>query len=241
MPPLVSRTLVCLMLACAAPPAFAEMYDIDPDHTEVRFTWDHLGISRQGGRFGAVTGKAEFDPDKPEASRVEVIIPVKSITTGVKALDEILTGGKDYFDAAEHPAITFKSTGVTAKSDKTADVTGDLTINGVTRPVVLDVLWSFTGPHPLRAINPVYAGKISSGFSATTQIRRGDWGITRGAPFVSDEIRISIETEMHRLAPPEDATAGAGPAEDGGESAGAVPVAPPEGGDAPEPQIGQDK
>jgi polyisoprenoid-binding protein YceI len=201
MTPAVLRLVLYFFVLVSASGARAETYDIDASHTEVRFTWDHLGLSRQGGRFTSLSGKVDFDPDAPEQSTVEVKIPVRSIATGVKALDEALVGSKDYFDVVLHPDITFKSTSVTLRSDKTADVAGDLTINGVTRSVVLDVVWSFTGPHPLRAINPVYAGKISSGFSATTQIRRGDWGITRGAPFVSDEIRISIEAEMLRLAP----------------------------------------
>ena len=181
-------------------PARADTYALDPQHTEVRFTWDHLGLSRQGGRFTAAEGTVTFDPAKPDASTVDVTIPVKGISTGVKKLDEHLITTKDFFDATAYPAITFKSTLVRMKTDKTGEVEGDLTINGVTKPVVLDVVWNFTGEHPLQSINPVYAGAYSSGFSATTQIRRSDWGITRTIPYVSDELRITIETEMLRTA-----------------------------------------
>lgn len=190
---------VLLALASAgAEPALADTYTVDPQHTEVRFTWDHLGVSRQGGRFADVSGTLTFDPERPAESSVEVSIPVKSISTGVKKLDEHLVATKDFFDVAANPNITFKSTAVAMTGDKTAEVTGDLTINGTTRPVVLDVVWNFTGEHPLQSINPVYAGAFVSGFSATTQIRRSDWGVTRTIPYVSDEIRISIETEMLR-------------------------------------------
>jgi len=81
---------------------------------------------------------------------------------------------------------------------RTANVEGELTFNGVTRPVTLSVVWNFSGEHPLAKINPTYAGVYASGFSARTQILRSDFGITRSIPLVSDEIRISIETELHR-------------------------------------------
>ncbi len=191
---------LALLANCA--PARAETWTLDKDHTEVRFTWDHLGMSRQGGRFRDVSGTVEFDPEKLEAGSVEVSIPLASISTGIAKLDEHLIKTKDFFDAADFPQITFKSTGVKPKSDRTLDVNGDLTINGITRPVTLDVVWTFTGDHPMASINPTFAGLQVSGFSATTQILRSDWGIKRTIPYISDEIRITIETEMHRQAPP---------------------------------------
>lgn len=191
-------TLLAALVTAPGAPARADTYALDPEHTEVRFTWDHLGLSRQGGRFTAAAGTLNFDPTKPEASTIEVKIPVKSLSTGIKKLDEHLITTKDFFDVAANPAITFKSTLVRMKSDKTGEVEGELSINGVSKPVVLDVVWNFSGEHPLQAINPVYAGAYASGFSATTQIRRSDWGITRTIPYVSDELRITIETEMLR-------------------------------------------
>lgn len=178
--------------------ARAEVYDIDPDHTEVRFTWDHLGMSRQGGRFTAVTGTLHFNPTDPSLSRVSVRIPLKSIQTGVKKLDDHLINSREFFDVVAHPEISFTSTQVEPTGARTARVTGDLAMNGITRPVVLDVTWNFSGEHPLAAINPTFAGIYASGFSATTQLRRSDWGLTRTIPWVSDEILISIETELHR-------------------------------------------
>jgi polyisoprenoid-binding protein YceI len=178
--------------------ARADTYILDKQRTEVRFTWDHLGLSRQGGRFTDITGRVELDPDNLQASSVEVSIPVASVSTGVAKLDEHLVKSGEFFDSAAHPKISFTSTSVRMNSDRTGDVTGDLSINGISKPVTLDFVWNFVGPHPLASINPVYAGHYSAGFSATTQIRRSDWGITRTIPYISDEIQITIEVEMHR-------------------------------------------
>lgn len=205
---------VVLLAAFSATPASAESWTIDKDHTEVRFSWDHLGLSRQGGRFREIMGTIEFDPAQPQASRLDIRIPLRGISTGVAKLDEHLLKTKDFFDADAFPDISFKSTVVAVKSDRTFDVTGDLTINGVTHPATLDVIWNFTGDHPLANINPTYAGFYSSGFSATTQIRRSDWGIKRTIPYISDEIRIAIEIEMHRMAPPPAAVTGPADADD---------------------------
>lgn len=187
-----------LLISCLGFEARADQFALDKQHTEVRFSWDHLGLSRQSGKFTDLSGTVSFDPEKPEATWVAVTIPLASMSTGVAPLDAALIKTKDYFDATAHPAITFKSTGVNVTGDKTAELMGDLTINGVTKPVTLAVVWNFLGPHPLGAVNPTFAGKIAAGFSARTQILRSDWGISRLIPLVSDEIRISIEAEMHR-------------------------------------------
>lgn len=185
-------------LATSIASASAETFTLDKQHTEVRFSWDHMGLSRQSGRFTDVTGIVQFDADNPESATVDVSIPVASLMTGVAALDNLLVKTKDYFDTAANPAITFKSTSVRKTGDKTAELIGDLTINGVTKPVTMAVVWNFIGPHPLGTINPTYADKVVAGFSARTQILRSNWGITRTIPLVSDEIRISIEAEMAR-------------------------------------------
>lgn len=196
--PTLSALAAAVTLLALPHTASADVYEIDKDHTEVRFTWDHVGMSRQGGRFRDVSGTLSFDPINPGASTVDVRIKVASISTGVPKLDDQLVRSGEFFDAQAFPLITFKSTSVAPSVDRKAQVTGNLTVNGVTKPVVLDVRWNFTGEHPLAPINPVYKETFSSGFSATTQILRSDFGISRTIPFVSDEIRITIETEMHR-------------------------------------------
>lgn len=179
--------------------AQADTFTLDKQHTEVRFSWDHLGLSRPSGRFTDVTGTVGFDPDKPEASIVDVSIPLAGLMTGVPALDTLLKTTKDYFDLAAFPAATFKSTNVRPTGEKSAELIGDLTINGITKPVTLAVVWNFLGPHPLGAVNPTYQGKTAAGFSARTQILRSEWGLTRTIPLVSDEIRISIEAELQKV------------------------------------------
>ncbi len=181
-----------------ATPVRADSYVLDREHTDVRFSWDHLGMSRQSGIFRDVIGRVEFDPAQPEASSVNVTIKVASIQTGAAALDRHLTQTTDFFDVARHPDITFKSSRVAMTSSRTANIEGDLTINGITKPVTLSAVWNFTGEHPLSNVNPVYKGVFASGFSARTQILRSEWGITRTVPLVSDEIRITIEAEMLR-------------------------------------------
>lgn len=209
--------------------AMADIYQIDKDHTEVRFTWDHVGMSRQGGRFRDVSGTLDFDPVNPGASSVDIRIKVASVSTGVAKLDDQLVRSGEFFDAQSHPNITFKSTSVAPAANRTAQVTGNLTVNGVTKPVVLNVRWNFTGEHPLAPINPVYKETFASGFSATTQLLRSDFGISRTIPFVSDEIRITIETEFHRTkvtTPQAGLTPDAGPAPAGTQTGGLPPAAP---------------
>lgn len=185
----------CLLLT-ATGPSRAATFVLDRDHTEVRASWDHLGLSRQSARFNDVVGRVTFSPDNPEQSTVDVTIKVDSVSTGVAALDKHLTGSTDFFDVQRHPNITFKSRSVTMTSPKTANIEGDLTINGITKPATLSAVWNFLGEHPLANVNPVYKDVEAAGFSARTQILRSEWGITRTIPLVSDEIRITIEVEM---------------------------------------------
>ena len=190
-----------LALACVwgGVPALAAAYVLDKSHTEVRFSWNHLGLSRQSGRFLDVDGKLEFDAAQPAASALDVSIRIASIFTGVKELDAGLKSS-EFLDAGRFPKATFRSTAVRPTGEKTAEVMGDLTLAGKTNPVVLDVKWNFIGEHPLSKINPVYTDQYYTGFSETTQIRRSDWGITRTIPYVSDEIQIVIEAELKRTA-----------------------------------------
>jgi polyisoprenoid-binding protein YceI len=196
--PTFRLAVMAVSALCCAAGARADVYEIDKDHTEVRFTWDHVGMSRQGGRFRDVSGTLNFDPVTPGNSSVDVKIKIASISTGVSKLDEHLIRSGEFFDAQAFPNITFRSTSVAPTAGRTAHVTGNLTINGVTKPVTLNVRWNFSGAHPLGGINPAFKEIYVSGFSATTQILRSDWGLSRTVPFISDELRITIETELHR-------------------------------------------
>lgn len=195
----VSATFVLFagLLAVASVEAHADIWVLDKTAAEVRFRYDHLGLSRQSGTFRDIEGRLEFSPTDPESGRVEAVIRVAGISTGVPEYDELLRTS-DFFDAARFPTITFKSTGVRKTGDKTGEVIGNLTIMGAMHPVTLNVVWNFTGEYPLSAINPTYIGKWVSGFSAKTVIRRSEWGLKRGIPLLSDEIEILIEAEFLR-------------------------------------------
>jgi polyisoprenoid-binding protein YceI len=177
--------------------AAVETYTLAGGHSTIVVSWSHAGLSRHSARVVGVEGTLELDTDIPEAARVDVRIDPSKISSGVGALDRLLRSA-DFFDVAAHPAITFRSTSVVRTGERSGDVSGDLTIRGTTRPVTLAVTWNFTGEHPLGLINPSFAGKFVSGFSATTRLLRSEWGLGRGAPLISDEVDIAIELEAVR-------------------------------------------
>lgn len=188
------------VLAAASPQTAqaAETYTFDKEHTKILFFWNHVGLSNQMGRFDDFDGKLVFDKAKPENSSIEVTIKTKSIDTDVPALDADLLS-ENFFNSDTHPEITFVSTEVRQTSTKTGMVTGDLTINGVTKPVTLDVTFNFQGEHPLSPFLEKYKGAQYTGFSARATVLRSAFNVGRFAPLTSDEIDILIETEMRRV------------------------------------------
>jgi polyisoprenoid-binding protein YceI len=172
-------------------------YRFDKDQTAINFSWSHLGLSRQSARLMDVDGRIQFDPMTPELSSIDVVMKAASIWTGIPEFDQHIKSA-DYFDVARFPLILFKSTEIRRTSDKTGQVMGDLTIKGITRPVALNVVWNYSGEHPLAKVNPNYRDVYVSGFSATAVLRRSDWDLSLAVPLVSDEIRLSIETELLR-------------------------------------------
>lgn len=171
-------------------------YAADPGHTMVVWEVDHLGFSRYTGIFGDVTGTLVIDPANPAAAKVDVTIPVAKVTTASSGLTEHLLrpgkdGGKpDFFGAAPADA-KFVSTSVVvdAEGDE-AKVTGNLTLNGVTRPVTLDVDFHGAGT----GMNK----KETVGFRAETTIKRSDFGVSMGIPFVSDEVELEIHAAFEK-------------------------------------------
>ncbi len=179
--------LATLIAAASFSAQAADKYDIDPTHTQVQFTYNHLGFSNITGRFYEVGGEFLFDAADPTKSSVSITIPVSSISTGVDKLDEHLLKA-DFFDATQFPTATFKSTGVTAAGEGKLAVAGDLTIHGVTRPVVLDVTINGIGEHPMRKLP-------AAGFDASAKIKRSDFGVGAYVPAVGDEVTLRITVE----------------------------------------------
>ena len=186
---------VVLGVLLAGMPARAEPFVFDKGYTMLTFSWSHLGLTRQQARFNGVEGTIDIDPERPEQSQVDVTIRAASVQSGNDTVDRILRS-PDYFNAATHPAITFRSTHILRTSEKTADVTGELTMLGQAKSVVLHVTLNVYGTHPLGAANPAYSNKKSAAFSATAKVLRSDWSLGRGVPLVSDEVDIAIETEL---------------------------------------------
>ncbi|THD82601.1 MAG: polyisoprenoid-binding protein [Phenylobacterium sp.] len=184
----------------AGPPgkttAPAGAYSLDRNHSTVVFRLSHLGFSHYTAQFETVTGDLVFDPAHPAAMTVTASIDPKSLRlpfppAGFK--DELL--GPHWLDAGTYPEIAFRSTKVDMTGPNTARVTGDFTLHGVTRPVVLET--TFNGGYPPNSFDK--GGRI--GFSAHTVIRRSDFGVKNGIPAagsnlgVGDQVEVTIETE----------------------------------------------
>lgn len=170
------------MAAHAAP----ETYNLDPNHTNISWHVDHFGFSSPSGRFGIKEGTLVLDEANPAASNLNVTIDVTGLVTGIPKFDEHIKSA-DFLDAAKYPTAIFKSTKV-ERSGNEAKVTGNLTLHGVTKPIVLDVELNKIGEHPMTKVKSV-------GFSAETKIKRSDFGVNMYVPNVGDEVDIKIETE----------------------------------------------
>ncbi len=173
----------------------AGTYAADPAHSLIAFEVNHFGFNDYYGIFGDVAGSLVLDPANPDAAKVDVTIPVASVTTASKALtDHLLRPGKDgaapdFFGAAPAPA-RFVSTSVKADGMK-ATIAGNLTLNGVTKPVTFEA--EFTGA----GVNP-FNKKETVGFEAETSIKRSDFGVNYGIPFVSDEVELDISVAFEK-------------------------------------------
>ena len=173
------------------------VYKADPDHTLVMWTVDHLGFTPYTGIFGSVTGTLTLDPMNPNAAKVDVTIPVSKVTTASAGLTSHLLrpgkdGGKPDFFGPDPADARFVSTGVVASGQK-ARITGNLTLNGVTKPVTLDATFYGAGKMPAEM-----GGQENVGFRATGKIRRSDFGVTMGIPLVSDDVTLEIAAAFQK-------------------------------------------
>ena len=189
----ISKTVVAMAIAIALPVlANADTWQIDPMHSNVEFTVRHMMISNVKGQFQKTSGTITVNGNDPATAKIDATIDASSIDTRVEKRDMHLKS-PDFLDVAKYPTITFKSTKVEADGPGKLKVTGDLTLHGVTKPVVLEVETS--GP-PINVM-----GNMRAGASATTKINRSEFGLTwnkvleSGGVMVGDEVAISIDVE----------------------------------------------
>lgn len=182
--------LAALTMAPAAAMAEPETYTLDASHSQVLFSYNHLGFSTTYNMFSGFEGEIQFDQDDPSASSVSVSIPVMSMFTGwEKRLAHFMSD--DFFGADDDDMITFQSTGIEVTGDDTALITGDLTMNDVTNSVVLDAKLNKADVHPM-------SNKDWLGFDATTSLLRSDYGLDKAAPAVSDEVEVKMSIEASK-------------------------------------------
>ncbi len=183
----------------------AGTYTADPWHTSVTWRVNHLGLSNYTARFKTIAATLVFNPDDLSANTVEVTIDPLSVETDYagdyaathpdspySGFNEALGISPDWFNGNEFPQITFKSTGVTQTGPTTGTVTGDLTFRGVTRPMTLDVTYN-------GMMQPAWTpGLDRIGFSATTTLKRSDFGMDGSIAFIGDEVELLIESEFQQ-------------------------------------------
>ncbi|HUD29365.1 MAG TPA: YceI family protein [Novosphingobium sp.] len=165
-------------------------YKLDASHTLVRFTVDHFGISEFFGTLPGATGTLSVDPKALSAAKLDVTVPVATVSTTNATLDEELVG-TEWFDAAKYPTMRFVSTRVVKTGANTADVSGNLTLHGVTRPVTLKATFKAAAVNPM---NKAY----TLGFNATGVIKRTEFGVSKYAPLVSDETTLAITAAFEK-------------------------------------------
>lgn len=176
-------------LLLATPVLAADSYAIDPTHAWVGFKTNHAGWSNAHGIFKTVSGSISFDKDDVTKSSVEITLDAGSIDSNDAKRDEHLKS-PDFFNAAEFPQITFKSTAIEKTGDKTAKVTGDLTIVGTTKPVTLDVTFNAEAPLPWDA------SVVKTGFSATGKFSGPDFGLAKMTEFgLGPDVNLDIDVE----------------------------------------------
>ena len=165
-------------------------YTVEPYHTQVGFSVLHLGFTRYDGVFSNVSGQLKLDPKTLTATSLDVTVPVDTVQTTSAKLDGELKGDQ-WLDAGKFPTMRFRSTKITRTGPGTATVAGDLTLHGVTRPVVLKAKFVGAGVNPLDK-------SYTAGFSVSGVIKRSEFGVTTYVPMISDEVELTINAAFHK-------------------------------------------
>ena len=188
---LILAAVLAAPLATAAS-AETEAYILNGSHSQVLFTYDHAGFSTTFGMYSGFGGDIAFDATNVENSSVSVTFPAETMITGWDARTQHFLQSGDFFNIADFPDVTFVSTAIEQTGDETAKITGDLTLNGVTKSVVLDAkLNAITDEYPF----PPYQGRKALGVDATVTLLRSDYNMGLFAPFVADEVPLTISIE----------------------------------------------
>jgi polyisoprenoid-binding protein YceI len=194
----LSGAAVAAALALASPALAADTYQFDKSHTTVGFQVRHI-VTMLGGKFQDFSGTIQVDRAKPESSSVEFTIQAASISTNDPKRDEHLKS-PDFFDVAKYPTITFKSTAVKPAGKDAYQVTGDLTMHGVTKAITLPVTFLGEGKDPW--------GNEKMGFEVSATLNRKDFGINwnktldQGGVLVGDEVKVQVSVEANKAKPP---------------------------------------
>lgn len=159
-------------------------YQVEPSHTQIVFAYDHMGFTNNMGVIAQPTGTLTLDKANPAASKVSIDVPIANLTTGIPALNEHLAK-PEFFDVAKFPKATFVSTSVKPEGAMGAEISGNLTIKGITKPVTLDAQFYGAGANPMNK-------KENIGFVATGTIKRSDFGMGMAVPMVGDAVELKI-------------------------------------------------
>lgn len=178
---------VVMVTAPISAHAQIEKYTFDKAHTQILFFVNHLGFSMSQGEFHDYDGHFLFNRGEPEKSVIDISIQSASIDMDDEKWDAHMKNA-DFFNVEEFPTVTFKSKMAEITGENTANITGDLTLLGVTKPVTLSVTHNKSGIHP-------FSGKFVAGLSATGVIKRSDFGMNYGLPNVGDNVELRIEVE----------------------------------------------
>ena len=170
----------------------AGAFTVEPYHTRVQFGVSHVGFSTFYGDFSGVSGTLELDPKNIATSKVNISIPAASVLTTVAQLNDELKGN-NWLDAKQFPEITFVSTKVKKTGARTAEITGNLSLHGVTKPVTLEATFNAAGVNPLDQ-------SYTAGFDATASLRRSDFGVKTYVPMIGDEVKIHISAAFVKKA-----------------------------------------
>lgn len=163
-------------------------YALEKNHASITFKVMHMGYAYYTMRFNDFDASIDLDAKAPEKSKLSVTIDPKSLDSNNAKLTEHV-GSADFLDVAKYPSITFVSKSIEKTGPNTGKIVGDMTIHGVTKPVTLDATFNGGSPHPMMK-------QYDIGFSATTTLKRSDFGVSGYIPLVGDDVQVSVETEF---------------------------------------------